>query len=437
MDVTDVEKKSKCLSVEKLCELLPAYINNRMPTKFPCKLHVVRTEQTFQILEELENEVVKPLSLEHAAGHLMRFAASLKSEEFLRVHLPSNAKNVIKTWGMRETNILTELPPAFRFKSEKGLCFKRIPFDVSPVNHMDDCPTWAEIASRCDNWKALCTWVWSLFQPESDRSQYLYIYGAGGDSKSRVANSLVELFGAAGKATSSEAMKRAHFTASLVGKRLCYITECSAGFTSTSLFKALTGDEYIEAERKYEAPFTFNNQAKFIITSNKEPIIDSSPADQRRIVLVRFSRYLGDLLSEAETNKLLMKEMPAFLNYCKQCWIENDATVVKYETDYDFLNTEEEFYLKIFEQHFKQADQSKRVPRKFVADILSKLGIKDSYKVNAVKAAWEQHFGVRVKSVRENGAPVRIYCGLELLPTTTYGRRQLDDNGDYFESKPN
>lgn len=432
-----VNKKSapSTFSVEKLCELIPPFINGSMPIKFPHKFHVVRIKGSYRLLEEKPGQIVELISRRYAGACLSQFTSKLESFEFGKLYHPGTAETVIDAWANQVKEPLAELPCAFRFKSDPGLTFKRFDFDTSPVDNMDGCPTWAEIATRCDNWKALCTWVWGLFEPNSERAQYLYLHGHGGDSKSRIANALIMFFGSSGTAATSELMKNRFFPAGLLGKRLCYITECPASFPSSSLFKTLTGDEFICAEEKHRDSFTARIETKFLITSNKEPLVDSSPADRRRIIFVKLSRFLGDLISEGEYNALLISEMQAYLSYCKQCWIDNGGGIIKYETEFDFESTDEERALKILTDHF-DIDEKGRTPRNVVTNILAHAGVKDGYKVSEIKSVWERIHGIRVRSLRTgDGEAVKVYFGIRIKPTTTYGRPQIGKDGQYVPSK--
>lgn len=61
------------------------------------------------------------------------------------------------------------------------------------------------------------------------------------------------------------------------------------GLESTGTFKALTGGDLVEAERKYQAPFAFENYATLLFSANQKPAAeDDTHAYKRRWVHFRF-----------------------------------------------------------------------------------------------------------------------------------------------------
>jgi len=79
-------------------------------------------------------------------------------------------------------------------------------------------------------------------------------------------------------------------------------------------FKALTGGDWVTAERKHQNPFKFKNQALFIFSANKYPKIDvNDPAFWSRWVPVKFSNeFTRDPTYEGRT--FTPSFMEGFLN---------------------------------------------------------------------------------------------------------------------------
>jgi putative DNA primase/helicase len=66
------------------------------------------------------------------------------------------------------------------------------------------------------------------------------------------------------------------------------------GLDSTSTFKALTGGDLLDAERKYESPFEFENHATLIFSANQKPAAeDDTYAYKRRWIHFDFPHQFG------------------------------------------------------------------------------------------------------------------------------------------------
>lgn len=113
----------------------------------------------------------------------------LRADEFKNPELFSvtaaSAKVILNTLFLRKSMKLTEVIKPYAFKSEKAYTFCRIPFD--PSNEVSHCPTWDRLLENYSNIAAVKMWFGSLFV-ESDRSQYLWLYGKGKNGKSTLSD---------------------------------------------------------------------------------------------------------------------------------------------------------------------------------------------------------------------------------------------------------
>jgi putative DNA primase/helicase len=93
----------------------------------------------------------------------------------------------------------------------------------------------------------------------------------------------------------------------------------NTALNNTSLFKMLTGQDSIRAEKKFKDPFNFYNIAKHIFSANQIP---PSPADQsdaffRRWILINFpNRFIGSKCDRNILEKItVFPEMSGLLNW--------------------------------------------------------------------------------------------------------------------------
>lgn len=122
----------------------------------------------------------------------------------------------------------------------------------------------------------------------------------------------------------------------------------SKAIDDNGLFKALTGEDYIIAERKNQNPFSFKPYARFLFSCNEMPrnYGDRSDGFFRRLILIRFNRSVpksrrdAHLLSKlaAERDGILMWSLEGLkrLLHNGYNFSETDATqseLIKYKTE--------------------------------------------------------------------------------------------------------
>lgn len=209
-----------------------------------------------------------------------------------------------------------EIAP-FAFLSDESLTFCRIPFDI--LDEDVETPTWDRFFENLSNAQAVKAFIGSLFVPGSDRSQYLWIYGNGGNGKTTIANIISKVFGQFVRFEHAPCTKFGEdkfWTHGLLNKRLVVIDDCDRPeFVRSGLFKSITGTSRCRVEEKgkpaYDAEFT----CKFFITSNEEPKISEETSDQRRIIFSK-TKNTKPFPHEPDFEKKLISEMPGFISQC-------------------------------------------------------------------------------------------------------------------------
>ncbi len=179
-----------------------------------------------------------------------------------------------------------------------------------------------------------------------------------------------------------------------------------AEINDISTFKAITGDDYLMAERKYQHPYKFQCKAIQIFGANTLPSIhDLSPAVAKRLVLLEFPNVFSiepNFINEMTTEEQKSALLNIFLDYLvKEVMVKGvRQTENKYEVIAETYKKESDsvyrFYLQYLElgEHFElsfdvvygqyidmmKAEGSKAVSkRKFTAN-LEREGINRVYK---------------------------------------------------------
>jgi putative DNA primase/helicase len=108
-----------------------------------------------------------------------------------------------------------------------------------------------------------------------------------------------------------------HTLAEFVGVRFLSTSEVERGEElAVQLIKQITGRDPVEAERKYENPFTYLPAYKiFMLTNNKPNIYERREAIWERIHLIEFNRYFQDHERDKDLDAKLEAEMEGVL-----CW---------------------------------------------------------------------------------------------------------------------
>ena len=197
------------------------------------------------------------------------------------------AVDAAKYW--RGISKAVPMPAPFRWPDEPGLTFRRLPWSAYVDPTGEHTKTWNKLVSRMSNGQAFIEWIGSLFFPDSDLQQYVWMRGLGNDGKGSINRFLERVF-AASYCSKQPPDRDKFWTYSLMGKRLVVFPDCNNyTFVSTGLFKSLTGGDPIDIEAKGRMGFTIKPNCKFLFLSQEKPSLSSERADQRRIIYCEFA----------------------------------------------------------------------------------------------------------------------------------------------------
>lgn len=202
------------------------------------------------------------------------------------------------------------------FKSEKGYCWHRLPFDPEE----GELGLWADVSKRMTNWSSFLAWIGSLFDPASNREQFVWIVGEGETGKSTLIDVLLDCFGPSAMATNCEAADERWFVSDLVGKRIAYIDEATAGFVKGAKIKTLTGNSKQRCEAKYQQAKTVSISTKFIFSSNEFPDIPNKKEYLRRIILCEMSAIADRTMTRASAEASYRAGLPGMLYEAINAW---------------------------------------------------------------------------------------------------------------------
>lgn len=214
----------------------------------------------------------------------------------------------------------------FKEKGDGGLAWFILPYRFEE-HIFDDTPWYDEFISRCGNaktQKAVMAFIGSMFVKDADRSQYLYFYGEGKNTKGRFCTSIFHaLRGMAHAAQECDQnTKRFWARTNVVGRRTVVFEDLGdPNFVTSAFFKGLTGFDYLTSEGKNKDGFMSKIFCKFIIASNRKPAVKSNMADMRRAIFVEPAEFKGESMSDAALKKIWDKEAPGFFAKCYEVYL--------------------------------------------------------------------------------------------------------------------
>lgn len=277
----------------------------------------------------------------------------------------------------------------------------------------DLCKDWEEMRQRVTNFDALLAWIWSLFEKDSDISQYLYLYGNGNDGKSVLASVLGKLLGSAYLTATQLDIENRFFLPNILGKRVCYISEASPKFPMSGRFKALTGERAILCEIKGQQHFQSTHNCKFLFASNNKLDLSHSRADQRRVIYCEFETFEGKPKRADVIVRDLYCQLMHLLPYMRAKYMQltSDGTIKTDRSQAEALADEhDEEALMVFDSHF-EADPKYYTSASYVA-----LRIRADYsnqKMHDFKEAWRRHKKVHYIIKKVASKTIRYYFGMK------------------------
>ena len=182
-----------------------------------------------------------------------------------------------------------------------------------PVEYDPDarCPAWEKFVSEVFPAGAE-ELAWEicghLMIPDISMQKAFLLHGAGGNGKSTFLAGLTRLLGRDNiSAVSLQDLVGGRFArAQLVGKlaNICPDTP-SRQLADTAVFKAITGGDAIEVERKFQTPFTARLYSRLVFSANQFPQgQDPSQGFFDRWVVIPFERVFRGVAGEVKRNEL-------------------------------------------------------------------------------------------------------------------------------------
>jgi len=167
-----------------------------------------------------------------------------------------------------------------------------------------------------------------LLDPSVTPTRALFLFGPARSGKSTFLRLLEALVGASFVAgVSLHALSDDHFAAAnLYGKVLNVDADVKAAdVRDLSLFKKLTGEDVITANRKYGAQFEFRNRALFAFSANELPSVgENSRAYVARIAPFLFGRSFDGAI-DVTLEPRLREELPGIAARLVRAWQERRA----------------------------------------------------------------------------------------------------------------
>lgn len=159
-----------------------------------------------------------------------------------------------------------------------------------------------------------------LLVPETRAQKAFVLVGEGGAGKSTLLTVIQELLlGAANVSNIAwQNLGETFLTAELDGRLANIFADLpSRSIEDSSLFKSITGEDWLTAQRKNKDPYSFKSSARLVFSCNSIPknIGDRSEAFYRRLVIIPFGPPKPPAQRDLHLKDKLAREAPGILNW--------------------------------------------------------------------------------------------------------------------------
>lgn len=375
--------------------------------EFPERFYIVEdSAKRKSVVEDIGNKVVEHRVDSYVTEKIFRYCTTQLSSVPGAQITYRQAEAIRQAW-VSLTRPLAEAPLALAEKSDDRYTFKRLTFDA-PITTTEDgiikvppCPPcFAEFLGRCTHATAIAAFIGSLFYPESNRQQYLYIYGEGQDGKGALLRMLFELLGSAVQPMQPKEKGDRFWNFRAYGKRLLLFTDCGdTTYFMSPDFKALTGEDPLFFEEKGKMGFAAIPSCKVLVASNVKPSISTQKSDLRRLIFATVRPFDQDKLQD-KYEKFLLLEAEHIVRFCKAIYLANcdGHGPIPVMAPTEIGEDTEDPVVELFHQHFLQDDQSTYLHGSVVLDVLRQARI-SNVGVKGVKDVWARRLGI---SYRKN-----------------------------------
>ena len=188
------------------------------------------------------------------------------------------------------------------------------------------CPLWLQTLDeifapdldKADKIKLIQEFIGYCLIPDTRMHKFLWMVGAGGNGKSLILAVLNSLVGKENISFAQiERLQDKFVRAELQGKLVNISSEMSAQATiSDGYLKQIVAGDIIEAERKFQPPFSFKPYARLIAATNLLPrLLDHSEGFFRRAIVLRLNRQFKESEQDKQREQKLLVELPGILNW--------------------------------------------------------------------------------------------------------------------------
>lgn len=377
---------------------------------FPRRFHYVADHAGRKtVLEEHSDGIVTYRDRDVAADAILQYC--WEQIPFVPgAGIDAEAAGKCRNMWLGMTRSLSRRPDMLLERSQTGLTFKRLAFDAPAQAPTRPPPHFESLLARLSDPMAVCAFIGSLFYPDADRQQYLYLYGDGGDGKGALMRFLHGIFGDAAVSLSPPARIGDKFwNFNIYGKRLGLFYDCEDwDWFRSSHFKSLTGGDPILFEEKGRSGFTDTPAAKFIAASNSKPNVSSQSADMRRLIYISCMSLPRDQQIPNFEN-LLMAEAEDIVRTCKAIYLERcpNHGALDVEHALEVAWEAESYYIDAFNTYFVEATQC-TLSGEQVTSKLKDFGIRAGKEISRTKKIWQRIFGVEIKETKRG----TVYKGM-------------------------
>lgn len=395
------------------------FVGARFP-KFPHSWRAVSLSSGVKQIYEESDKGLFPVSDHYVYQKILEYCQTqFRPEDPYHLNV-TKAKQLAENWIAMVKPIS---PILFSYKDEPKISYVRLPWK-SGEHLFEKTPLFDELFSRMSNAVAFKKWIGSLFVDGTDRQQYVWVYGRGGEGKGALLRVLHHFMGELLGVKQVRKEGEAHWSSGLVGKRLIAFPDTNnSAFCLSGYFKSLTGDDPVEVNEKFKPHYTTRISAKFIFFSNTTPDVTSANSDRRRLIYVHIDSLPKEPTPEevgAYERKLIL-EAPAFLDKCiEEFKYQREDLGIPIECDYDqydlLSEDNEEYYVTRLEGLLEFGPLYTMTPYEMQAT-LGKLGVKNGYEIKRYKEILDRVFQVRkVQRRGVTGVRARHYEGCRRKP---------------------
>lgn len=415
-----VAKKKMSDVYKAICDAMTGRNVGAVPD-FPVQFHIVEPSPGSRLIaQESEPQVIHYVSEKAVVQAILQYAHNL--------YMPRTGDNVgfeykhasecMKFWRSFADPIPE--PKMVSWPGEDGYTLRRLPWTLQE----GPTPLFDELIDRTSNPNALRCFIGSLFFPEADLQQYVWIFGQGQNGKGALSRFLKRALNGAYTAQMVPAPNDKFWTSGLIGARLVVFPDCNnRTFVASGLFKSLTGGDPIKIEQKGQQPFTTELKAKYLFLSNERPHISSEKADTRRAIFCEMDTiqcdprpgYEDELWTEG--GMFLAK---CFITYMKSCPNHNQIPTFGEDQHLkDWISTLEEEFEVAVQKHFIIDLRRSCTPAEFQKQL--DLVWKNNKKTQQEFRSWlERQYGVRKSCRKSDGKVSKIYSGIEVIKNSTF-----------------